>query len=156
MKAKGTKRVDPLVAFWDTSAVVPLCVFQPQSSQARKAARVYGKQIVWWATPVEAVSSLHRLVREESLTMEELGQALVRLNHLRRLWSEIQPDEDLRETAERLLGVHKLRASDAFQLAAALVWTNNLTRSRHFVGADGALLLAAKAEGFSVVDISGK
>lgn len=35
-----------LLAFWDTSAIVPLCCRQPQTSEARRAARLYGRQVV--------------------------------------------------------------------------------------------------------------
>jgi predicted nucleic acid-binding protein len=109
------------VAFWDTSAIVPLCFFQRQSAQANQTLRSYRKQITWWATAVEAVSALNRLTRERVMSGEARQQALARLNILRNLWDGIQPSADLRDTAERLLGVHKLRASDALQLSAALV-----------------------------------
>jgi len=70
---------------------------------------------------------------------------------LKRRWSEVQPIEKVRETAERLLGVHKLRAADALQLAAALVWCNQRPRGRTFIAADGDLARAAEAEGFTVI-----
>lgn len=138
-------------AFWDTSGIVPLCCYQPQSSQANQTARRYGKQIVWWATSIEAVSALHRLMQEGSLTAEQRNQAFYRLDYLRRRWSEIQPTEELRHQAEGLLGPHKLRAADALQLAAALVWCSNHARGRYFIGADNDLSRAAEAEGFSVI-----
>lgn len=114
-------------------------------------ARVYGKQIVWWATPIEAVSALNRLMRGGFLSAEQKGQAFDRLDHVRERWSEIQPTDELRHQAERLLGLHKLRAGDALQLAAALVWCGNHSRGRHFIGADSELASAAEAEGFSVI-----
>jgi len=152
MKAKRHGKATATgVAFWDTSAIVPLCFFQRQSAQANQTLRSYRKQITWWATAVEAVSALNRLHREEVMSGEARQQALARLNTLRNLWDEIQPSTDLRDTAERLLGVHKLRASDALQLSAAVVWCRHRPRARTFIVADENLAIAADAEGFTVI-----
>ena len=43
-----------------------------------------------------------------------------------------------------------LRAADAFQLAAALVWCKERPNRRLFVSFDNALADAAEAEGFDV------
>lgn len=137
--------------FWDTSAIVPLCCFQPQSAQARQTARQYGRQVVWWATVLEVVSSFTRLMREGHLTGRESKQAFQRLDYLRHRWNEIQPTEEVRELAERLLSRHKLRAADALQLASSLLWCSNRPRGRCFIGADGNLSDAAEAEGFTVI-----
>lgn len=67
-------------------------------------ARVYARPVTWWATAVEVVSALSRLHRERTLTTEGRQQALVRLNYLRQRWNEIQPSDDVRDEAERLLG----------------------------------------------------
>jgi hypothetical protein len=118
---------------------------------ANRTARLYARQVTWWATGVEAVSAFNRLRREQALTMAGRGQALARLDHLRRRWHEVQPADALRDEAERLLAVHPLRAADALQLAAALTWCGYKPRGRCFVGSDGALTKAAETEGFSVV-----
>lgn len=138
-------------AFWDTSGLVPLCCLQPASFQARQASRIYLQQVVWWGTSVEAISSFNRLLREGLVSSQESQQAFSRLAYLRRRWDVIPPDIKVRELAEGLLGLHKLRAGDALQLAAALFWCRNLPRGRHFVGADNTLLDAADREGFTVV-----
>src|SRR5438093_2656931 len=136
----------PATAFWDTRAIVPLCCFQPQTAAARKAARLYARQVTWWATPVEVVSSFNRLRREQTLTQEGKQQALNRLAYLRSRWAEVEPISEVRDAAERLLNVHKLRAADALQLSAALIWCSHRPRGRHFIGADGDLANAAEAE----------
>lgn len=141
----------PMTAFWDTSAIVPLCCFQPQSAEARQATRTYSRQVVWWGTVIEAVSSLNRLTREGTLTVNESKQAFARLDYLRSRWNEVQPTEEVRERAERLLRIHKLRAADALQLAAALVWCEDRPRGRALIGADGNLAEAAGAEGFIII-----
>lgn len=145
------KPATTLTAFWDTSAVVPLCCFQAQTAQARQAARTYGRQVVWWGTVIEAITSFNRLGREGILNGKEVRQVFARLDYLRRRWNEVQPTEEVRDRAERLLGAHKLRAADALQLAAALVWCSDRPRGRHLIGADGNLSAAAEAEGLTVI-----
>ena len=152
MKAKPPRKTErPDIAFWDTSAVVPLCFFQPQSAQAHLMLRQFGNQVTWWATVVEAVSALNRLAREGLLAKEDKQKALNRLGRLRKSWNEIQPSVDLRDSAERLLGVHKLRAADALQLSAALMWCRQRPRDRSFIVGDEDLANAAEIEGFTVV-----
>ena len=154
MKTKSGARAQPaMTAFWDTSALVPLCCFQPQSAQARQAARAYSRQVVWWATVIEALSSLNRLSREGTLNLKESKQAFARLDYLRERWNEIQPTGEVRDRAERLLRIHKLRAADALQLAAALVWCGDRPQGRPLVGADSNLSEAAAAEGFTVISL---
>jgi hypothetical protein len=94
------------------------------------------------------------LIREGYLSGKESRQSFARLAHLRRRWNEILPTEEVRELAERLLGRHKLRAGDALQLGAALVWCNNRPRGHHFIGGDSILSDAAEAEGFAVIRLS--
>jgi uncharacterized protein len=152
MKVKSDPRARMQVtAFWDTSGLVPLCCLQLQTALANRTARSYARQVTWWATAIEAVSSINRLYRERALTAAGRQQALTRLTYLRRRWNEIAPSEEVRDGAERLLGVHTLRAGDALQLSAALVWCGQRPQGRPFVGADGALATAAEAEGFRVI-----
>lgn len=154
MKSKSARKTRPTAtAFWDTSALVPLCCFQPQSAQTRQAARTYSRQVVWWGTVIEAVSSLNRLTREGTLDTKESSQAFARLNYLRARWNEIQPTREVRDRAERLLRVHRLRAADALQLAAALVWCGDRPQGRALIGADGILSTAAAAEGFTTIEL---
>ncbi|MFL6278321.1 MAG: type II toxin-antitoxin system VapC family toxin [Blastocatellia bacterium] len=154
MKTKRQRAAQSLpYAFWDTSAVLPLCAMQRQSAKIRQASRTY-RLAVWWGTSVEATSGFHRLKREGKLIDAEVSQTIDRLNQLRARWDEIEPSESVREMAERLLARHKLRASDALQLAAALEWCGNHPRGRVFVGCDGDLLNAAGAEGFTCIRIS--
>ena len=154
MKTKSARKTrPPMTAFWDTSALVPLCCFQPQSAQARQAVRTYSRQVVWWGTVIEAVSSLNRLTRDGILSLKDSKHAFARLDYLRHRWNEIQPTEEVRDRAERLLRVHKLRAADALQLAAALVWCGDRPQGRTLIGADGILSEAADAEGFTTIHL---
>jgi len=57
----------------------------------------------------------------------------------------------VRDRADRLLGVHPLRAAAALQLAAALVLTQERPTGWLFVTADVRLAAVAAAEGFEVI-----
>ena len=54
------------------------------------------------------------------------------------------------ERALRILSLHKLRVSAAWELAAALIWCRERTQKADFVSVDGSLRLAATIEGFRV------
>ncbi len=66
-------------------------------------------------------------------------------------WSEIQPGDLVRQRAERLLMVHSLRAADALQLAAALIWSQEAPVGLNIVCLDLNLREAAQKEGFTVL-----
>jgi predicted nucleic acid-binding protein len=142
------KTIEP--AFWDTSALVPLCCHQSQTVAARQALRVHPKLVVWWATSVECASALARLVRVRELTSNELHQSLRVLSQYRNRWTEIAPSIEIREQAEKLLPVHELRAADALQLAAALAWCKGFPKGRPFICGDKNLSQATANEGFTV------
>ncbi len=136
-------------SFWDASALVPLCARQSASAAARAA--VKGKAItVWWVTSVEIVGALCRLLRCGDLSQRQWEQAIRRLEHLRQWWTEVTPDERVRELAGLLLQRHPLRAADALQLAAALVWCEERPRGQHLVCLDRRVAEAAAREGFEV------
>jgi len=65
--------------------------------------------------------------------------------------SEILPSEPVRQRAQRLLRTHPLRAADALQLAAALVWAHESPAGLEFVCLDQNLREAASREGFKVL-----
>lgn len=140
-------------AFWDASAIGPLCYQQKQAAKARQAHRVFPNMVVWWSTRVECTSAFCRLEREQELTAQQMQQSSTTLENYRRKWEEIAPSEEVRTLAERLLRKHQLRAADSLQLAAALVWYNSYPKGRSFVCDDGRLLTAATAEGFNAVHV---
>jgi hypothetical protein len=106
--------------------------------------------VVWWGTPIEARSVFARLVREGRLTAEERVKAILLLQQLRAGWDEIQPTEKVRSLAEELPDAHVLRAGDAAQLAAALVWCRERPKQRPLIAYDDRLRTAAAGLGFSV------
>jgi predicted nucleic acid-binding protein len=138
--------------FWDASGVVPLLVEEAGSGRREEQLREDPAMLVWWGTPVECVSALQRLVREEALTAKEATAAEERLRQLESGWIEIEASPQVRQQAQRLLRVHPLRAADALQLAAALVACSNEPVALPFVAADQRLREAAAKEGFPVFD----
>ena len=92
-----------------------------------------------------------RLRRERKIDAEAEKKTRRRLRLLAAAWTEITPGSRLREQAERLVSLHPLRAADAFQLAAALVWTRGRVSGRGFVCLDGRLSGAAEREGFDIL-----
>ncbi len=137
-------------AFWDSSALVPLCCRQAASADARRLARRYGRMVVWWGTRVEALGALARLQREGALSENGFRQTRARLSVLSRAWSELLPVESVRQQAEELLVRYPIRAADALQLAAALVWCRGRPQRRIFVCFDQRLGEAASQTGFEV------
>jgi predicted nucleic acid-binding protein len=70
---------------------------------------------------------------------------------LEREWQEIVPSDQIRDLARVALADHPLRAADALQLAAALVWCRERPKGRPFLCADDRLCEAADKAGFSVL-----
>jgi uncharacterized protein len=138
------------MAFWDASAIVPLCCSQSATKRVRKLLREVGRMVVWWGTPIETRSAFARLVRDGSLTDEERVRAVRLLEQLRQSWDEIQPSEQVRTVAEDLPDRYGVRAADAVQLAAALIWCRERPNRRPFICFDERLSRAAADVGFTV------
>lgn len=69
--------------FWDTSAVVPLCVTEPASATVKSILSGDSSVVVWWATRTECVSAFMRQRREGSLSMESNGRRAMCWDYLR-------------------------------------------------------------------------
>jgi predicted nucleic acid-binding protein len=144
--------VKKTTAFWDSSALVPLCIRQAGSRQAQLYLRKFDL-VVWWGTYVEVHSAVCRLHRERLINDANKQGALARLRLLSRGWREVGPDDQVRDLAAESLDKYVLRAADALQLAASLIWCQKRPSRRDFVSADRRLLQAAAAAGFSVLEI---
>ena len=139
-------------AFWDASAVVPLCVHEPLSSRARALLKTH-PAVVWWATPVEVSSAIGRLRRASLLDAEDAELAQKDLQVLMRGWKEIRPHDDLRSLAIHLMQKYPLRAAEGIQLAAAMVWCMGRPSKRNFISSDDRLSEAAQLAGFHVIHL---
>ena len=137
--------------FWDSSAIVPLCVTEPRSAIARSLLEEDPALVVWWATRTECLSALTRRSREGELSSAGYRAARRVLAALDESWLELQPSEAIRTTAERVLGVHPLRAADASQLGAALMWCRGQPARHAFVTLDARLREVATREGFDAI-----
>lgn len=137
--------------FWDISALMPLCLKEPQTEKIQSLVQKDDDLVAWWGTLIEGYSALARLRREQVLTGEEEGQSRQVFLRLSSQWTEIRPSNLVRDQASRVLLLHPLRAADALQLAAALVWSGSQTTSLEFVCLDHRLREAAAREGFQVI-----
>ena len=70
---------------------------------------------------------------------------------LRTGWREVMPGDKVRDSAETLPDIYALRAMDALQLAAALVWCFEKPKGRLFVCTDVRLREAAEKAGFTIL-----
>ncbi|HWR73660.1 MAG TPA: type II toxin-antitoxin system VapC family toxin, partial [Nitrospirota bacterium] len=136
--------------FWDASAIIPLCIEEPQTRAVQEIAKKDGSLVVWWGSIVECYSAFSRLKRDGVITLNEDAQIRALLTSLADAWTEIEPSDDIRDITQRLLQNYPLRAADALQLAAAIVWTGKTPRGHHVVCLDAKLRDAASSEGFMV------
>ena len=138
------------LAFWDSSALLMLCLQQPGSNASRRYARQFPQKVIWWGTPVEIESAISRLHANQKIDQHGVQQARRTWQKLHRSLLEVEPRQRVRELAEGIPHSHGLRALDAFQLAAALDWCRERPRHRAFVTFDLQLGQAATKAGFSV------
>ena len=134
--------------FWDSSAITPLLVVEADSAQRERQLADDADMLVWFGTLTEVESSLARRKRAGELPAESELQARRHLDQLSAHWTEVTPTTEVRARAIRLLRVHPLRAADAFQLAAALIFCREQPQHLPFLTADQRLRTAADLEGF--------
>jgi predicted nucleic acid-binding protein len=139
--------------FWDASAIVPLLLEEATSAALRRRLADDRAVVVWWGTWVECTAALVRARRYERISESDLDQLVARLGGLANQWQEVQPGEEVRSRARRLLRTHEgLRAAEAFQLAAALAACEDEVESLDVLCADGRLRDAARREGFRTLE----
>jgi predicted nucleic acid-binding protein len=138
-----------LPAFWDSSALIPLCVQQTRTERAAALFEDHGV-VVWWSTPIEIVSGLTRLLRMREIGAEEFraGKQLAQI--IAKTWLLIGPSEQIAHHAKGLLELHPLSAADATQLAAALEWCEGQPFGKVFLTFDQRLREAAGLAGFTL------
>lgn len=136
--------------FWDTSALVPVCAPQQHTRIAAGWIRADPALTLWTLTPVELTSALRRLARDGMLTPIEVAAAEAHADHRFRSAVVVGAVEEAKTLARSLLQAHPLRAADALQLAAALLWARGKPMRRVFHTFDVRLAEAARNEGFTV------
>jgi uncharacterized protein len=136
--------------FWDSSALVPVAVLEAGSSGMRGMVESDPVMVVWWAARVECEAAVARRRREGFLSAAGEGQARRALERIFQVAGEVAATDGVGLQAVRLVRVHALRAADALQLAAALVWADGTPAARELVTLDQRLATAASQEGFAV------
>lgn len=141
-------------AFWDSSALLPLCCTQLFSAQANQVRREFPKIAIWWGTTIEIHCGIARLVRDSAIDEKQKLLGLRRWRVIHRGAKPIEPTAGLLDVATDLPATYPLRAMDTFQLAAALSWCAERPRNRPFITADNRLGKAASDAGFDVVSLA--
>jgi len=137
-----------VVNYWDTSALVSLLNKEPAAVRYERLAR--GQKITtWWGAFAECAAAIARLAREGSAP-SQTAESYRMLEHLSREWLEIEPSEQLRRAATRMLKTYALRAGDALHLGAAMVASHFDPLVLRFLTEDTRLKNAAALEGFVV------
>ena len=136
--------------FWDSSAIVPLLAPEARSGEIALLVAEDKEMTMWWTTPLECQSALHRRHREAPLDAAVMARATDRLRAIVEHADTVSPTDEVRRRAGRLVSVHPLRAADALQLAAALIWCEEQPHGEVFVSLDARLRDAAQREGFDI------
>jgi uncharacterized protein len=136
-----------LIAYFDTSAIVPLLVEEPVSSLAgelwRAADRAIGNRLVY----VECRSALASAHRSARLGRVHLRRAVTELEDLFDEFDLVDITDDLVRHAGALAETYGLRGYDAVHLASADLFDEP---ELVLVAGDGALCDAAEARGLAV------
>jgi predicted nucleic acid-binding protein len=103
---------------------------------------------------VEVASALVRRAREGAFKVEERDRALASLADDLATLIIVEFTPEIAADARALLLRHRLRASDAVQLASCLYLQREMSQPVSFVAFDDRLAAAASHEGLTVVPVS--
>lgn len=136
-----------MIAYFDTSAIIPLLTDEPLSDLAYRLWRRASWIAAARASYVEARAGLARACRMGRITPEELRDAVEGLELVERQFHHVEITPDLVTSAGDLAEEGALRAYDAIQLAAALSLDMDdavvVTGDRHLAAAARANRLAS-------------
>jgi predicted nucleic acid-binding protein len=138
------------MTFWDSSALVGLLIKEHCSEELTQLWRHDDTFVVWWGTETECLSALARREREGGLSREQVGSAEGMLRQILDRAYEVMPSTEIRHHSRRLLMTHPLRAGDALQLAAAVLFADSEVQQLPFLTMDKNLAACAEREGFSL------
>ena len=139
-----------MIAYFDTSAVVPLLIAEPGSARAaslwNSADRVVSVRLLYPETRA-ALAQARRLGR---ITTRHLRSAVTDFDSLFDEIDLVELDDSLARRAGELAEVHRLRGYDAVHLAAAeRIHDPDVV----VIAGDSALLDAATAEKISIAEL---
>ncbi len=136
-----------MIAYFDTSAIIPLIISEPASPVCERfwndAAQALSSHLLY----VESRAALARARRLGRLSRGELERSVELLDGFTAQIACVEVTEDLVRAAGRLADQEGLRGYDAVHLAAALVVADTDTV---FVSGDAPLLAAANRLGLAV------
>ncbi len=141
-----------MIAYLDTSALVPLLVAEPTSERCRRVWDRSEAVLTVELSYVEASAALARAQRIGRLTAVQHGEALRRWDDL---WDQVvvlPVGTALIRAAARLTAAHGLRGYDAVHCAAAIAHADSDVVA---TAGDRDLLMAWRTIGLAVVDTAG-
>jgi hypothetical protein len=138
------------VRFWDSSALVALVIPEAGTARVRTWVNEDPQIAVWTLTRVELLSALARHRRDRPRAAEQLVRARGEVLEAWERWTEVTAVDVVRAHAERIVERHPLRAADALQIGAAVVFGRGEPSAVDFVTLDAAQAEAATREGFHV------
>jgi predicted nucleic acid-binding protein len=139
-----------VIAYFDTSAIIPLLVEEPGTATAGELWDRAGRLVSIRLARVEARAALAQAARLGRISADQLRTAKRELEHLLDQLDAVDIDEDLARRAGDLAEVHVLRAYDAVHLAAA---DRILDTDVVVVTGDRALVRAAVQMGMAVAAV---
>ncbi len=141
-----------MIAFWDSSAIIPLIIKEDRTDQSIALFKKTKKMLVWEFTQTECFSAICKKEKNGDLSDLFLKEALHSMLQLSGLWNEISPLSALTKSlAKRIISAYGLKTLDSLQLATALVACQEDTKRLTFITYDKGLAKAALKEGFYVI-----
>ena len=135
-----------MIAYFDTSAVIPLIVDEPSSAMCMRlwneATRAVSVRLMY----AEARAALAQAQRMMRLSQDELARAVDQLGVLIGQMSFIEVTQGLVSAAGELAEAHQLRGYDAIHLAAAQEMADG---DAVLISGDRQLIDAAAREGLA-------
>ncbi len=138
-----------MIRYFDSSALVKRYVNEPHSAKVRRLLG-RGPFATSRLSEVEVASALVRRCREGAFSAADRDRILAALCDDFRAMYVVEITGDVSQRACSLLTAHRLRASDAVQLASATYLQELLDHPVRFVAFDERLTDAASAEGLQV------
>ena len=139
-----------MIAYFDTSAIVPLLIAEPGTDAAGRLWDDAERVVTTRLAGVEARAALASAARLGRISARQLESSNRELGRLLIQVDLVEVDDDLVSRAGDLAETRALRAYDAVHLAAAQrVLDDDLV----VVAGDRALLAAAEATGMTIVAI---
>lgn len=141
--------------FLESTAFVKLFVQEPGTDALIRLMEAVedNRKLIAASTPLEVYTAIRRRARAGDISAESASAALeiLRIEAARMVQEPLNPA--VLEAARQLIDRSELRWPDALQLAAAIVAREMFQGTEIiFVSSSSALLGAAKAEGFAVLD----